>query len=117
MQAVVTALRGASITRADGGAITVIDYDPTPGALDRLNALAVTFAGMSETDWGVTVRIYVDTASDVAAAERFARSLAPMVDAAVDSIPAPRTSWSKTWSADLNAYVIETTLAFPRDDF
>lgn len=117
VQDVVTKLKAQNLTRGDTKPLTVTDADPLPGQVDRPAAVCVTFAGIQPTDWRLSVRLYVDASSDVPSAEKLARSLAPTLDAALDAVPAPRSGWAKTFSPGFSAYVIETFLDYPRDDF
>jgi hypothetical protein len=114
---VVEAIESAGITRPDGGAMTVVDYDATPDTLDRPVACTVSFGALTDTDIGVDVRLFFDTSSDVKSAEQLARTITPAVDTALDDVPAPRSTWNKSWSNELSCFVVTTTLAMPREDF
>lgn len=117
VQDVVAKLTAKALTRGDGQPLVITDADPLPGKTDRPAAVCVTFAGIQPTDWRLSVRLYVDASSDVPAAEKLARSLTPSLDAALDAVPVPRSAWAKAFSPGFYAYVIETFLDYPRDDF
>ena len=112
---VVTAVTG--LDRGDGEDLTVTDFMPMPGAQTKPAHLVVAFSGLSDTDIGVTVTLAVDASTDPEAAEKVCRALCPTIDRALDATPAPRSEWSKTYADSYGAYMVETTLVYPRDDF
>jgi hypothetical protein len=117
VQDVIDAVNAASLTRGDSQPLNVTDFEPLPGGVDRPCSVSVTFSALTATDIGVTVRLYADGSADHTEAEKLTRSLTPALDTALDGVPAPRSPWTKTWSGDLTAYVVETTLAIGREDF
>lgn len=117
VQAVVTALKAPNLDRGDGQPLNVTDFMPIPGAMDKPCAVAVWFDVLEETDFGIKVTLVADTSSDPEAAERLCRSLVEDLDAACDALPVPRSSWRKTYSPEFSAYIVETLLGYPRDDF
>jgi hypothetical protein len=114
---VVAAVKAVGLDRGDREPVTVTGFMPLPGDIDRPSAVAVYFDGLDDVNFGVTVAIMVDTSSDIPAAETQCQTLTPAIDEALNTCPAPRSTWARSWSPEYNAYIIQTTLAYPREDF
>lgn len=95
--------------------VTVYDHEPSEG-WKRPLAVTVSLGPLTPTDYGVTVRVYSSTATDVKTAQTSLTTLVESVEGTLSS-DTPRTLWTTVWMPDDSAWCTSTVLPFPREDF
>lgn len=95
--------------------VKVYDHEPSQG-WNRPLAITVSLGPLSVTDYGVTVRVYSSTATDVKDAQTSLTTLVELVDGSLDEVT-PRTTWQTVWMPDESAWCTSTVLLVPREDF
>lgn len=93
-------------------AVTVLGYDPPTVSGDTVT---VATAGLTPTEYPLFIRIYVPAVQSAEGQDRL-DDLAETVEAAQTSA-VPRGVWTFDYDEGKDAFVMITTVDFPREDF
>lgn len=92
-------------------------FEPTPGQGAKPVMVTVATAGMTPTDYLLTVRIYATAEIDAQAAQDTIDSLIQTIDARVGSTGRfGPSSWDVEFVPELAAFVASNALAIGRED-
>jgi copper chaperone CopZ len=91
--------------------VTVLAYDPPTISG---NAVTVSTAGVTDTEWRLFVRVYVDAVQSEAGQDL----LDDVVGAVEDGLPSSvgRSDWDFAFDESKGCFVMLTTVDYPRED-
>lgn len=98
------------------GNVKVYDHEPGNPGWRRPQSVVVSLGRLTPTEYGVTVRVYQSTNTDVDAAQTALTDLVDAVEAALGASVGDGV-WQTVWLADENAWVCSTELQVGREDF
>ncbi len=92
----------------------VLPFDPPTITGDTIT---VSTAGASPTEWLLSIRIYVNAIQSAEGQDRVDDLLTACESVAETSALTPRGDWDLAFDESKEAFVMTTTVGYPRDDF
>lgn len=97
------------------GVTVAYDHEPAPGHVQKPGAVTIFTAGMTPTDYLITLRIYMPTDTDAEKAQEDLDAAVMAVDARMTSGFGP-SNWTVEWMEELSALIASNTFEVGRED-